>query len=415
MQSTIKQTPLFHHDNNLRRAQMARLVCEMCGGTDLIKQDGVFVCQSCGCKYSVEEARKMMTGGPADIPDTKPDRSPEAVNILKNADLTFADGNYTEAFDLYSQVLNFYPEDAHSILYRGVASAWQSSVRDCRASEVGKASERAIKLKHEACGDTKEFFDFCTDGMEQIAKVLNAISNMYINYHNKAMPKTGLSITAAIATSGVANQVRTTMQNGTVLVCNIAVSVVTTIESLVKDYLEADDKFFSNQELIVKNAVVYRRNANMIADGSLDVIIRRIGDTANQTRRLRREKEEAEKRERIAQYWAAHTEEKQQMETRKNELSEFIQQAKSKIKSIPTDGIKSLEDEKTRLTNELNSLGAFKGREKKALQANIDAVSERLNTERNTYDTARRTIEKQIYEYESEVREIDREFTKDRL
>ena len=26
----------------------------------MIKQDGVFVCQSCGAKYSVEEAKKMM-------------------------------------------------------------------------------------------------------------------------------------------------------------------------------------------------------------------------------------------------------------------------------------------------------------------------------------------------------------------
>lgn len=39
---------------------MKQLTCEMCGSTDLIKQDGVFVCQSCGCKYSVEEAKKMM-------------------------------------------------------------------------------------------------------------------------------------------------------------------------------------------------------------------------------------------------------------------------------------------------------------------------------------------------------------------
>ena len=39
---------------------MKQLTCEMCGGTDLLKQDGVFVCQTCGCKYSVEEARKMM-------------------------------------------------------------------------------------------------------------------------------------------------------------------------------------------------------------------------------------------------------------------------------------------------------------------------------------------------------------------
>ena len=37
---------------------MKQLTCEMCGSTDLIKQDGVFVCQTCGCKYSVEEAKK---------------------------------------------------------------------------------------------------------------------------------------------------------------------------------------------------------------------------------------------------------------------------------------------------------------------------------------------------------------------
>ena len=39
---------------------MKALVCEMCGSNDLVKQEGVFVCQSCGCKYSVEEAKKLM-------------------------------------------------------------------------------------------------------------------------------------------------------------------------------------------------------------------------------------------------------------------------------------------------------------------------------------------------------------------
>ena len=33
---------------------MAMIKCEMCGITDIIKQDGVFVCQSCGIKYSPE-------------------------------------------------------------------------------------------------------------------------------------------------------------------------------------------------------------------------------------------------------------------------------------------------------------------------------------------------------------------------
>lgn len=42
---------------------MKQLTCEMCGGNDLIKQDGAFVCQSCGCKYSVEEAKRIMIEG----------------------------------------------------------------------------------------------------------------------------------------------------------------------------------------------------------------------------------------------------------------------------------------------------------------------------------------------------------------
>jgi hypothetical protein len=32
----------------------------MCGGKELIKQDGVFVCLSCNIKYSAKEAKKMM-------------------------------------------------------------------------------------------------------------------------------------------------------------------------------------------------------------------------------------------------------------------------------------------------------------------------------------------------------------------
>jgi len=46
---------------------MKQLICEVCGSADLIKKDGVFVCQACGCKYSVEEARKMMIEGTVSI------------------------------------------------------------------------------------------------------------------------------------------------------------------------------------------------------------------------------------------------------------------------------------------------------------------------------------------------------------
>ncbi|MBR5231844.1 MAG: TFIIB-type zinc finger domain-containing protein [Clostridia bacterium] len=39
---------------------MKKIVCEMCESTEFVKEDGLFVCQGCGCKYSSEDAKKMM-------------------------------------------------------------------------------------------------------------------------------------------------------------------------------------------------------------------------------------------------------------------------------------------------------------------------------------------------------------------
>ena len=39
---------------------MKKIVCELCESTDFIKEEGLFVCQSCGCKYTPDDAKRMM-------------------------------------------------------------------------------------------------------------------------------------------------------------------------------------------------------------------------------------------------------------------------------------------------------------------------------------------------------------------
>ncbi len=79
---------------------MKQLTCEMCGGTDLIKQDGVFVCQSCGCKYSIEEAKKMMVEGTVEVAGTvKVDDSAKIENYLVLSQNAYNSGNGQSAFD----------------------------------------------------------------------------------------------------------------------------------------------------------------------------------------------------------------------------------------------------------------------------------------------------------------------------
>jgi len=75
---------------------MKQMVCEMCGGKDLIKQDGVFVCQNCQAKYSVEEAKKMMVevDTPTKLENENYEPSPELLNPPENQS--------TSSFDLGS-------------------------------------------------------------------------------------------------------------------------------------------------------------------------------------------------------------------------------------------------------------------------------------------------------------------------
>lgn len=91
---------------------MKQLVCEMCGSKDLIKDDGVFVCQSCGCKYSVEEAKKLLIEG-VEIKGTvnvsgtvKMDRSEEIENLLFRAKQFCNEGDMEKSKLYFNKVLD---------------------------------------------------------------------------------------------------------------------------------------------------------------------------------------------------------------------------------------------------------------------------------------------------------------------
>ena len=124
---------------------MKQLTCEMCGSTDLMKQDGVFVCQSCGMKYSVEEAKKMMIEGTVDVQGTvKVDDTAKIDNYYTMAENAYDAGNKKEAENYCNKIIEIDPAHYQAWFLKGKAAGWQSTLRNIRIEESVNCFTKAI-------------------------------------------------------------------------------------------------------------------------------------------------------------------------------------------------------------------------------------------------------------------------------
>ena len=84
---------------------MKPLMCELCGSNDMVKQEGLYVCQHCGTKYTVEEARKLMftDEGGVDVSGStvKVDNSAYVERYLQNARRAYEKQDWEEVEKYY--------------------------------------------------------------------------------------------------------------------------------------------------------------------------------------------------------------------------------------------------------------------------------------------------------------------------
>ena len=163
---------------------MKQLKCEMCGSADLIKQDGVFVCQSCGCKYSVEEAKKMMVEVSGSVSIETPVEVKgiaKSDTLLENALNTFNQGSYSEAYTLFSNVLSIEPNNPKATFYRGLSAAYQSTVAVPRYAECANATVLAITNAMQSLND-EDLDAFTAEVLHKFAHITCAICALYDGY-----------------------------------------------------------------------------------------------------------------------------------------------------------------------------------------------------------------------------------------
>lgn len=410
---------------------MKQLTCEMCGGTNLVKQDGMFVCQDCGCKYSVEEARKMMIEGTVEIQGTvKVDNSSQISNYMEMAEASYSGKNNEDAENYLNKVIEIEPRHVQALEFKGRVVVWQSSIKKNRLSEGVVCWENA--LKYASTDDNysaEEFKGLAKKLYTNLLNVLPAMQNQYLEWGQHETEDSG-----DVMLNGIANLISTASRF--VINCH---AIYASSEKGGKEgnpfdlSLKAVMVPGSNFEILAKNyAFNGQRNLREASSrssgtiyGSETLPIMRLckllpivlwawlddtdkehaygvlkdtlekfkkdcgwnwsnigkyaesGLSVLETEHSKYLAESKKKKEEATRaYWEQHKEEKEALEAEKEQLETEIAEYDSHVNELPEMvTLNNLKEQIKKLESDKNALGLFKGKEKKALQERIDALT----------------------------------------
>lgn len=377
---------------------MKRLTCEMCGSTDLIKQDGVFVCQTCGCKYSIEEAKKMMVEGTVDVSGStvKVDNERKIENLRTLADRAKAEGDTETAAKYFEELLKEDPNNWEANFYTIYYAA-----HNIKIAQIGSAANRVSNIIDTVYSLIKENLHTPDEqkaaGREVAYAVANFSSYLIPNATNN-LGTTTESIDKAV-------------DEWLVPICLMNIHVG---DSLVK--------YFGDYEIAEKAYAVVANFTGM----EITETGRQVMDLAkNRLTPIREEKakKELEEKKAIAaatkrrteEYWACHEEERKQLEAQMESLLENRKHLNSKVEVLrkEMDNVPSIavRDEKQKvmgdLKEQLKSLGFFKGKEKKSIQARIDELKHEMEQLTASIESEKAPLQQKISELMGEVRKLD--------
>lgn len=159
---------------------MKKISCEMCGSSDLIKQDGVFVCENCGMKYSLEDAKKMMIEGTVEVKGTvKIDNSAFVKKYLENARRAYDKEDWEEVEKYYNMVEQNSPNNIEAIFF----SSFGKAMLALTDSDYYKREQKFNVLKN-SISVINDYYEVTSEDKEaSLRRIAAAIKKMYsINY-----------------------------------------------------------------------------------------------------------------------------------------------------------------------------------------------------------------------------------------
>lgn len=166
---------------------MQKMICELCGGNEFVKDGDFFVCQSCGTKYTLEDARILLKGS-IDVSGStvKIDSTSELENLYTVARRAKNDGNTETAAKYYDMILAKDPSSWEASFY----STYYQSM-NCKIGEIGLAAirvsnceESVLNLIYDSVLSEEELKKAVNEVATQSILIADMLFNAYKDYYD---------------------------------------------------------------------------------------------------------------------------------------------------------------------------------------------------------------------------------------
>lgn len=154
---------------------MKAIKCEMCDSNDVIKDGDYFVCQSCGTKYTVEAAKKLMieVSGTVDVSGSTVvvDNSSFVEKCLANARRARAKEDWEECEKYYNLVEQYEPNNIEAIFYSSYGKAKMAMVEADRFKR-----EQKVKVLKNSISVIDDNYDYSEEKYEENKQMIEQIN-----------------------------------------------------------------------------------------------------------------------------------------------------------------------------------------------------------------------------------------------
>lgn len=360
---------------------MKKIKCEMCDSIDFVKQDGMFVCQECGMKYSVEEARKLMIevddlNAPVapvkaivETPFVAPVVNNESVleNYLTNARRAFKNGDYEEAERYFNKAEECSAKCIEAVIYSTLSKAKISlGVNDSKSRTViFNVLVNSIKGIEESYNESERDFykNFLSKFVLDLKMLFSStyVYNKWYDYNTK------------------------TYKNNSGETVLLFLSIYDSLVNLVNILIAKDRQYYMY-------SLVETVSEPLISLSS------------EKTKKIINDNKQVYTTKLINHYWEEHKEDRQEIDEKIKENNAKIEELNKAINNLhETHVLNEVINKITKLKSEAAQLGVFKIKEKKEYKSKIELAEVELNEALEAQKKATAGCEAEISKLNNEI------------